>query len=214
MVRPRVGIVIPALNEVGTIEAVVRQSAKFGTPIVVDDGSCDSTGSVAASIGAVVIKHECNRGYDASLNSGIRRASELGFDVVITIDADGQHDPHSIKYCLELLDQEVDFVVGVRNKCQRPSEYIFAFITRMRYGLLDPLCGLKGYRISFYRELGHIDSYGSIGTELVLFGARNGYAFKQVPLIVRDRNSQPRFGRGFHANYKILRSLIFGLWKY
>lgn len=208
MVGSRVGIIIPALDESVSIEAVVRQSAVFGTPIVVDDGSSDGTGSIAASLGAVVVRHEHNRGYDASLNSGFQRAAELACEIVITIDADGQHDPQSIKQCLELLDEDVDFVVGVRNECPRFAEYIFAFFARILYGLKDPLCGFKGYRMAVYYALGHFDSYESIGTELTLFGARNGYSFQQLPVFVRDRRGNPRFGQGLQANYKILRSLF------
>ena len=213
MVGPRVGIVIPALNEAATIEAVVRQSAVFGTPIVVDDGSSDDTGHIAAAAGAVVVRHERNSGYDSSLNSGFRRAAALDFDMVVTIDADGQHDPQLIKQCLELLEDGADFVVGVRHKRQRFAEYIFAFVTRTLYGLQDPLCGFKGYRMAFYHALGHFDSYGSIGTELALFGARNGYSFRQLPVFARDRQGNPRFGQGLQANYKILRSLLRAFWK-
>jgi glycosyltransferase involved in cell wall biosynthesis len=212
MVRPRVGIVIPALNEAATIESVVRQSAVFGTPIVVDDGSSDETGQIAAAAGAVVLRHERNYGYDISLHSGFRCAAELDLDMVVTIDADGQHDPELIKQCLELLDGGADFVVGVRHKCQRFSEYIFAFVTKTLYGLKDPLCGFKGYRMTMYRDLGHFDSYGSIGTELALFGVRNGYTFRQPPVGVIDRQGNPRFGQGLQANYKILRSLFLAFW--
>jgi glycosyltransferase involved in cell wall biosynthesis len=213
MVGPRVSIVIPAFNEAATIELVVRQSAVFGTPIVVDDGSSDDTGSIASAAGAIVVKHEKNCGYDASLNIGLNYAAELDFDIVITIDADGQHDPQSIKQCLELIHEGADIVVGVRNKFQRFSEYVFASVTKIRYGLKDPLCGFKAYRISLYHALGHFDSYGSIGTELVLFGLRNNYTFRQIPIHVRERQDDPRFGQGLRANYKILRSLFRSFFK-
>lgn len=214
MVGHRVGIVIPAFNEADTIEAVVRQSAVFGTPIVVDDGSTDNTGLIAHGAGAIVVRNERNLGYDCSLNNGFRRAAELNSDIVITIDADGQHDTQSIKKCIELLDEGADIVVGVRNKCQRFSEYCFAFVARMRYGLQDPLCGFKGYRMTVYHALGHFDSYGSIGTELALFGVQNRFAFRQLPVVVRDRQGHPRFGQGLRANYKIIRSLFLGVWNY
>lgn len=208
MVGPRVGIVIPALNEATSIEAVIRQSAVFGTPIVVDDCSSDETGRIAAAAGAVVVRHEQNRGYDASLNSGFQRAVELDMEIVITIDADGQHDPQLIGKCLELFQDGADLVVGVRHKCQRFGEYCFAFVGNRLYGLRDPLCGFKGYRIEVYRTLGHFDSYGSIGTELAMFGVRSGYCLQQLPVQVRAREGTPRFGRGLIANYKILRALF------
>jgi glycosyltransferase involved in cell wall biosynthesis len=213
MVGPRVGIVIPALNESASIEAVVRQSAAFGTPIVVDDGSSDGTGSIAAAIGAIVVKHEQNRGYDASLNSGFLKADELGVEFVITIDADGQHNPILIAKCLELLDAGADMVVGIRDKRQRFAENFFAYVTRALYGVHDPLCGFKGYRISIYRALGHFDSYASIGTELALFAMRNGYKLDQLPVNVRERLSKSRFGQGWAANSKILKAMVMGFMK-
>lgn len=214
MVGPRVGIVIPALNESASIEAVVRQSAAFGTPIVVDDGSSDGTGSIASALGAIVVRHEHNRGYDASLNSGFSKADELGVEFVITIDADGQHNPILIAKCLDLLDAGADVVVGIRDKRQRFAENIFAYVTRALYGVHDPLCGFKGYRISIYRALGYFDSYASIGTELALFAMRNGYKLNQLPVHVRERLGKPRFGQGWAANRKIFKAMVMGFMKH
>lgn len=213
MVRSRVGIVIPALNESASIEAVVRQSAIFGTPIVVDDGSSDNTGLIATAAGAILVRHEWNRGYDASLNSGFSKANEIGAEFVITIDADGQHDPILIEKCLWLLEAGADVVVGVRDKRQRFAENCFAYMTRVIYGVRDPLCGFKGYRISIYKALGHFDSYGSIGTELALFAMRNGYKLNQLPVHVRERDGEPRFGQGWSANGKIFKAMMIGLIK-
>ena len=213
MVRPRVGIVIPALNEAATIEAVVRQSAAFGTPIVVDDGSSDGTGLIAATAGAIVVRHEHNCGYDASLNSGFLKADELGVEFIITIDADGQHNTILIARCTELLIAGADVVIGVRNKRQRFAENIFALATRALYGLQDPLCGFKGYRIAVYHALGYFDSYKSIGTELALFAVRHQYKLDQMPVNVRERVGDPRFGQGWVANTKILKSMFTGFMK-
>ena len=210
---PQVAIVIPALNESASIERVVRESAVFGIPIVIDDGSTDDTASIAAAAGALVVRHKDNQGYDASLNSGFQRAAELGIHKIVTIDADGQHDPKFIGQCLVLLDGGADLVVGVRKKCQRFSEYCFSFLTKVLYGLEDPLCGFKGYQISLYRSLGHFDSYRSIGTELTLFGVRNGYIFRQIPISVKERQGVARFGKGLSANYKIFRALFLGVLK-
>lgn len=206
----RVAIVIPALNEAATVEAVVLQCAAYGIPIVVDDGSNDNTSLIAEQAGAIVVKHENNQGYDASLNSGFLKASELNVDYVITIDADGQHDPNLIANCIELLTEGADVVLGIRNKRQRFAEHCFAYITRTLYGIRDPLCGFKGYRISIYRELGHFDSYKSIGTELALYAIRNGYNLRQLPVFVKDRYDKARFGMGWIANKKIFKAIILG----
>ena len=210
---PRVGIVIPALNEASSIAAVLMQAERFGKTIVVDDGSNDDTGSIAAGLGAIVVRHEQNLGYDASLNSGFFKANELGVEYVITMDADGQHDPSMIAKCIELLVAGADVVVGIRDKKQRFAEILFDYLARAIYGLRDPLCGFKGYRISVYRKLGYFDSYLSIGTELVFFAAQNGFKLTQFPISTRERFDRARFGQGWIANKKILKSMIILLFR-
>lgn len=208
MDRSRLGIVIPAHNEEHSIDSIVRKCRNYGIPIVVDDGSSDCTAKISKSEGAEVVSHRINQGYDAALDSGFHRASELGCEFVVTIDADGQHNPELIEKYFASLDNGTDIVIGIRDKRQRLAEHIFAFLTEALYGISDPLCGLKGYRMSVYRALGHFDSYGSIGTELALFAVRSGYQFKQIPISVNERIDSPRFGRKLYANYKIFRALL------
>jgi glycosyltransferase involved in cell wall biosynthesis len=208
MDRSRVGIVIPAFNESASIVSVIEKVLNFGLPIVVDDGSTDSTAALSSLAGAVVVSHDINRGYDKALNSGFARAEELGCTSIITLDADGQHDPNLLNKFIALLDDGTDVVIGIRHRQQRLAEHIFAFVARPLYGIADPLCGMKGYRMSVYKSLGHFDSYDSIGTELALFAAKNCFRIQQIEIQLRERNDAPRFGRKFSANYRILRALV------
>ena len=208
MERSSLGVVIPAFNEAGTIANVVALCNVYGRSIVIDDGSTDDTGDVAGAAGADVVRHLINKGYDAALESGFQQAAKLGCKYVITIDADGQHDPTLLAKFCSLLDAGADIVIGNRNERPRLAEVCFALLTHFLYGLRDSLCGLKGYRMSIYEKLGHFDSYNSIGTELSLFAVRNGFLMVQVPISVRERIDCPRFGRRLHANYKILRAML------
>ncbi|MBT4733041.1 glycosyltransferase family 2 protein [Candidatus Woesearchaeota archaeon] len=208
MDRSRVGIVIPAFNEESSIGEVIKICLDFGIPIVVDDGSSDNTAEVARSEGAEVVSHEVNAGYDAALNSGFIKADELKCEFVVTIDADGQHNPEILGKIISLLEKHADIVICIRDSQQRFAEYCFALLTKALYGISDPLCGLKGYRISIYKALGHFDSYNSIGTELALFSVRSGYKLQQIPIVVQERNDLPRFGRKLYANYKIFRAML------
>ena len=213
MDKYRIGIVIPALNESATIAGVVEAVGNYGIPIVVNDGSSDNTAKLAVQAGAIVVDHEKNRGYDAALNSGFKKASELGTSIIITVDADGQHDPSRIQQFIDAIDSGADIVVGIRSRCQRIAEHLFAVYTGLRFGLKDPLCGMKAYRLNVYQELGHFDSYGSVGTELALFAAKRGYPIHQIPFEVFERKGQPRFGQRFSGNYKIFRAMLLSLWK-
>jgi glycosyltransferase involved in cell wall biosynthesis len=207
MDRHRVGLVIPALNEAASIGTVVSNAAAYGLPIVTDDGSTDRTGEVAAAAGATVVRHDVNRGYDQALSSGFARARELGCEFVVTMDADGQHDPAIVGSFLAALEQGADVVVGVRDRRQRIAEHVFAWVARRKWGIRDPLCGMKGYRVRVYDALGHFDSYNSIGTELAIFAAKRGMRITEVPVKTRDRVGSPRFGTRLSANRRIFAAL-------
>lgn len=208
MVRCRIGIVIPAFNEALNIASIVKAVILYGIPIVVDDASTDCTAALAARNGAIVVTHEYNGGYDRALSSGFKKAAEMGLEMIVSIDADGQHDPSLLQRFIDEIDRGSDIVVGVRSRRQRFSENLFAFYTNSRFGIRDPLCGMKAYRMSVYKWTGHFDSYKSIGTELMLVAVRNGFIISQVEFSVRDRVGASRFGNIISGNYKIIRSLI------
>lgn len=211
MDRSRVGVVIPAFNESATILNIVKIAGRYGLPIVVDDGSTDDTAARAGQGGAVVVSHEGNYGYDAALNSGFEMAAKLGREVIITLDADGQHDPFLLQKFIDQIDAGADVVVGIRNRQQRFSEYLFAWYTTIRFGIEDPLCGLKAYRTAVYGALGHFDSYGSIGTELMMFAAKRRYQLRQIAFNAREREGRSKFGQVLGGNYKIIRSLMLSM---
>lgn len=212
-VRPAIAVVIPALNEADAIEHVVRAVAPYALPLVVDDGSSDHTAAIAAAAGAEVVIHRVNRGYDAALQSGLFRAIELGFSYAVTMDGDGQHVPETLELFKDKLLAGADLVVGVRDQHQRIAESIFSGFGNVLWGIHDPLCGMKGYRLSLLARLGHFDSYRSIGTEVALRIVRSGYRIEQVPIPTRNRLGSSRFGTGIKANWKILRALLYGLVK-
>jgi glycosyltransferase involved in cell wall biosynthesis len=208
MDKYRVGIVIPAFNESATISGIVLGVGKYGIPIVVNDGSTDNTAKFANQSGAVIVVHKKNRGYDEALNSGFKKAVELGVKVIITVDADGQHDPQLIQKFIEAIDSGADIAVGIRSRRQRLAEHLFAWYANLRFGVKDPLCGMKAYRTALYRALGHFDSYGSIGSELTIFAAKNGYIIEQIPFDVQERSGESRFGQMLSGNYKIIRAMV------
>lgn len=212
MERHRIAIIIPALNESATIAQVVAGVGKYGLPIVVDDGSDDDTAKVAESAGATVIRTDQNLGYDAAINAGFRYADDIGCEYAITIDADGQHDPALVMDFIEELNSGADLVIGSRDKLQRVGEYVFSWIASIAWGVTDPLCGAKAYRLgATYKELGHFDSYNSIGTELAIYAAKRGKDIRQRPIQTRCRIGASRFGASLSANHKILRALWYGV---
>jgi len=205
--RHFIGIVIPAFNEAETIENLIFQVKIYGIPIVVDDGSSDSTYKKALASGALVHQHNDNCGYESALNSGFLEASKLGCKYILTIDADGQHNPSQLKEFIYNLDLGYDLVLGRRNKTQRFSEVIFARIGRVLWRVSDPLCGLKAYKIHNYLRLGSFSTFESLGAELAIRSIVSGASFIELPVAIRERVDSSRFGSGLLANFKILRAL-------
>jgi len=207
----RVVIVIPAYNEELTIKEVIRNILPYARVIVVDDGSCDDTAIIACNEGCDVVIHADNQGYDQALETGMKRALELGFDFAITMDADGQHNPETINKFVSEFHKGADIVIGIRNKKQRIAESFFAWISMILWGIRDPLCGMKGYSLNLLRLVDRFDTYGSIGTELTIRAAKSGFTIHQVQVDTNQRNGTPRFGSGLRPNLKILRALLYAL---
>lgn len=203
--------VIPAYNEAKTVGAVVRGLLPYVTEIVVvDDCSRDATSEEARAAGAIVVRHEHNQGYDKTINDGFAEAAQRDASIIITFDADGEHDAKDVPQVLApLLAGSADMVAGQRSHTTHFGEKVFALYTGLRYGLHDPLCGLKAYRREVYDAVGFFDSVSSIGTELMLRGAKKGFHLALVPITLHTRvDDNSRFyARRFRANLKILRAL-------
>jgi glycosyltransferase involved in cell wall biosynthesis len=202
-------IVVPAYNEAEEIENVILAASLYGDVIVVDDGSSDDTNIRAKKAKARVIVHSKNRGYEAALETGMQVAVTEGYLYAITLDADGQHDPVLIKQFADmLLQQGMDLVVGDRDVLQRWSEVVFSKCGSLLWNLTDPLSGMKGYRLSWLIEIGAFDTRGLVGTELAVKMIVNGAKFSEIPILTRARTGESRYGDGFWANMKIIKSLI------
>jgi len=209
MDRSDLAIVIPAYNEEGTVAEVVRNVKCKGLVIVVDDCSSDQTSELAKAAGAHVVRHESNRGYDGALNTGFEKAKQLGCKYVITFDADGQHSSKVLDQFIFKLDAGFDLVVGVRPNAARFAEYLYSQITKIFWGLKDPLCGLKGYDMKMYDLNGVFDSCASIGSELAIQSLRKNCSLVQIPIPVADRQEGgSRFGGSISANFKIMKAIV------
>ena len=206
-----VAIVVPAFNEEKTIRKVITSICEYGLVIVVDDGSTDNTlTEVEAEVqrgNTLLVTHSDNKGYDEALNSGLEKASQLNCDAVITYDADGQHSASLLPIYIGELNKGADLVLGRRPKKQRFSEKLFGIYTKRRLGWSDPLCGMKGYRMSLYRDRGWFDSLRSIGTELAFYGLLTGSKHTEISIPISKRVGRPTFSPSLKANFLILRAL-------
>jgi glycosyltransferase involved in cell wall biosynthesis len=207
-------VVIPALNEVATVGAVIRAAGEVVDDVVlVDDGSTDGTADAAAEAGATVVRHEANRGYDAALASGFAAADRLGADVIVSMDADGQHEAARLREVVApFIEGEVGVVLGTRERAARWSERVFSAYTRARFGVDDILCGVKGFEVGVYRRHRPAMDEHSIGTALALAALRTGVPHTTVGVPIRPREGATRFGLGLRADLRILRAFGLAVW--
>ncbi len=113
--------IIPGYNEEAAIGDVVARTLKTLEVLVVDDGSRDATAERAAAAGAVVLRQRPNQGKGAALRAGFAWALERGYDAVVTLDADGQHDPREIPRFLAAHEETgADLVIGRRDFGRMP----------------------------------------------------------------------------------------------
>ena len=107
---------IPAFNEAERVAGVVRGAGAHLPVLVVDDGSTDDTAARAKGAGAVVLRQNPNQGKGAALRVGFRWALDEGHEAVLTLDADGQHDPAEIpKFLHAYADCRPDLIIGARD---------------------------------------------------------------------------------------------------
>lgn len=147
-----VSVVIPAYNEAGRIGPVVRGAIQHADEVlVIDDGSHDDTAWAAEQEGARVIR-QANAGYIAAVKRGFSEA--LG-DVVVTMDADGEHRAKDIpRLVAPILNGEADLVLGARPHIPRPSERFLNWLTRLRVkGISDSGTGFRALRRELATQL-------------------------------------------------------------
>lgn len=121
MKKQVISVVMPALNEEGSIGNAIRDAKKYADRIIViNDGSNDRTAEIARKNGAIVITHKKNMGLGASLRDGFKKALEIKSDIIFSIDADGQHRPEEITIFLPKIRQGYGFVLGQRDLHKYP----------------------------------------------------------------------------------------------
>ncbi len=218
MLNNNVAVVIPVLNEGETIQSVVQSVAHLDvTVIVVDDGSTDNSATKAAQAGAIVVKHECNRGYEFALGSGFDEAVNRAFEYVMTFDGDAQFDPMDIQRVIDRQhDTEADLIIGIRDYRNRRTESLLSYFGRFRFGVRDPLCGLKLYRVTRAIPFLPFDTVNLVGMQLAFRMLDGGCSVAEQPIHVEKRLGLSRYGASLKGELRIVRALfkainIFGL---
>lgn len=217
----KVSIVLPAFNEGDVIGRVLERLVPIASEngwevLVVDDGSIDQTGEIARNCGVTVIGHPHNRGYGASLKTGLLGCKG---DVVVIMDSDGQHDEQDITRLLEYIDNH-DMVVGQRTKdshsdvIRKPGKFILGKVANFLAGkkIPDINSGLRAYRKDLLLKLVHLmpDGFSFSTTSTVAYSCMN-FRVKYVPIKVGKRigtSTVSQVRHGFEAILLMLRLIV------
>lgn len=215
-----VAVIMPALNEAAVVAKTVSSTrAKLGETtriVVVDDGSTDATAEEAELAGAHVVRLDRQSGYDAALAAGFGAAAALDPppEILIAMDADGQHDLNDAASLLAVFDDPaVSMVVGSREKAARAGETIFRLYGRWCYGIADPLCGEKAVRRDVYLQHRESMNSESIFTQLAFDVVRAGHLVRNHAISIIPRADASRFGGALRSNLKILSALWRLVWR-
>jgi len=185
---PKVVTCIPAFNEERTIARVILEAQKYSDLVIVcDDGSRDLTGEIAKRLGAIVIRHKRNKGYGAALRSLFKKALEYQPEVIITLDADLQHDPKYIPLLVETLKKSsADIVIASRARGDETPLHrriVVKILSRIiSKKLSDVQSGFRAYKASILQNLIPIEDGMEASIEIINRALRYGYKIVEVPI--------------------------------
>ena len=193
--RGNTAAIIPALNaeaHIGEVIADVAKQLPVERVIVIDDGSTDGTAAVAGSAGATLVTHDVNRGKGAALKSGFDKAIEIGAEWIVTLDADGQHDPEEIPLFIARQNETgADIVVGTRMNDIKDMPPIRVFANRTTSAFVSLRAGQRipdsqnGYRLiaaDAVRDIQLETTRYDTESEILIKAARAGARIESVPV--------------------------------
>ena len=192
----KVSVVLPAKNESGAIGETIKTIyllKMVDEVLVINDGSTDATEQVAEAAGAKVISHPYSKGNGAAIKTGARHATG---DIIIFMDADGQHDPQDIPHLLEKIEQGYDLVIGARQKGSQASvgrgvanalyNNLATYMTEQK--VEDLTSGFRAVRADKFREFLYLLPNGfSYPTTSTMAFFRAGYSVTYVPIHAAKR---------------------------
>jgi glycosyltransferase involved in cell wall biosynthesis len=215
-------VLIPALNEEEAIAGVVGRtlSALPADVLVIDDGSTDETSVRARAAGALVVRHPFNLGVGAAIRTGLRFAHERGYQYVVQIDGDGQHDPLDAEHLVAVVRQgDHDLSVGSRfangyrvAAGRRVAMRILAGIVSRKLGrpLTDATSGFRAFgpkAIAVFAGA-YPTEYLSDTVEALLLAADAGLRVVEVPVTMRERQGGEPSARLVKSSYHLVRLCV------
>ena len=197
----KITVGIPAFNEEKNIADIITKLKKIADTIIVcNDGSTDSTSEIAQNLGVIVINHPKNLGYGAGIKSIFNKSKEIGSEVLVTFDGDGQHRLEDVKKVVEPIEKnEADIVIGSRflddaeKKIPKYRKLGIKIITNVTNSTLkekitDSQSGFRAYSKNVISKLNISDIGMGVSTEILIKSSSMGFRIVEVPIMVRYDN--------------------------
>jgi hypothetical protein len=195
-------VVVPAFNEAGTVARVVADARRHAPVLVVDDGSTDGTGDLARAAGATVLRHERRRGKGAALATALTTARRDGAARVVTLDADGQHDPGDIPALLAASGAVPRAIVvgrrlgdgdGTTASGRALANRVAGFWVNWVAGtaVADTQSGFRVYPLALFDEAGLRGGRFVFETAVLVDAVRRGWQVREVPVRGIARAARP-----------------------
>lgn len=187
---------MPAFNEEKNIAPLIVNIQKLGYNVLIcDDASTDETANIAKKLGAVVVQHSKNLGYGGSIRSLFSKARELHCDILVTFDADGQHNFNDIKNLIQpILDDNADIVIGSRflekkSKMPKYREVGIKTLTKLanisgNLQVTDSQSGFRAYNKKSIQSISPSEDAMGVSTEILIKAAQEKFRIVEVPVEV------------------------------
>ncbi|MFH0829361.1 MAG: glycosyltransferase family 2 protein [Candidatus Kerfeldbacteria bacterium] len=187
-------VVIPAFNEKDRILPIAKEALRYcDGMIIVDDGSDEGSRQILSTVPPEVrvLRHRINLGKGIALRTGARAAIQLGADIVVFMDSDGQHKPKDIPRFIEKIETgNVDIVFGARHIggempiAMRIGNYFFSIATKLLFGIFlsDTQAGFRAFRSTVFEKIMWRSPRYAAETEMVVNAGKHHLRFCEIPI--------------------------------
>lgn len=213
---------IPAYNEEKYIAAILLKTKQYVDKIIVyDDGSSDMTGDIAEALGAITLKNRENLGYGNALKSLYKKALEMNVDIIVTLDADGQHDPENIPLLVDtLINNNLDIVIGSRfigkqntviPLWRKTGIEIINNLTNS--ALTDTQSGFRVFKRESLEKITLIENGMGVSTEILIKAKNLDLKIGEAPINIKyfdDSSTHDPISHGLQVVYTTLKHISIG----
>ncbi len=217
-------VVIPALNEAENLDYILHRMPKEvnGHPVgvlVVDDGSIDETEAIVNESEYAMVSNPMNRGGGAALRLGYDIASDGGSEIIVTMDADGQHQPEEIENLVRpILSGEYDFVIGSRVLGKHEREgvlrwigiHVFNYMIFLLAGIRITDCssGFRAFKVASLKKVLLVQNQFHT-SELIIDAAKKRISTGEVPItILKRRSGKSKKGKNLSYGFNFFKTII------